>query len=188
MINMAMLSMGTLVAFISLAQLFLQPLLNILITITQYILLKLYLTRINEILSINDETKYLEKNTIENVKEISVQNICYRYSSFEPDILKGISFDVKSNQKIAIVGLNGSGKSTLLKCLAGLLQPINGKISINGINIDEIDAEDMRDKISYVNQQPLIFDATLRENITLNQTNFVEEDLKNVLKLQWLIN
>lgn len=183
MINSGELSMGVLVAFISLAQLFLQPLLNILTTITQYILLKLYLVRINEIISIKECEKGLQRNTINYISEISVKNVYYRYSSFEPDVLKDISFNLKLNQKVAIVGLNGSGKSTLLKCLAGLLQPTKGKIYINGIDIGQIDSNDLRDKMCYINQQPLIFDATLRENIILNNSNYDEEDLEEILKI-----
>lgn len=183
MVNLNLVSMGTVIAFLSLAQLFLQPLLNLLTTIAQFIMLKLYLKRINEILSIDDTKKNANKNIGDRIQEISVENIFFRYSTFEPDVLKGICITIEPNQKIAIVGLNGSAKSTLLKCIGGLLWPGQGEICINGVNIDEINPDELKGKISYVNQEPVIFNASLRENITLNDNEYTEEYLQEILKI-----
>lgn len=167
----------------SLAQLFLQPLLNILSTIVQYVMIKLYLERINEILAIDNSEKCGEKNIGNDIQGIAVENVFFRYSAFEPDILKGVCIDLKAKQKIAIVGLNGSGKSTLLKCIGGLLYPTQGKISINDVSINEIASNDLRSKISYINQEPVIFNASLRENIILNNNDYDEDYLQEVLRI-----
>lgn len=149
--------MGTVVAFLSLVQLFVQPLLNLLTTMAQFIMLKLYLKRINEILAIDDAKNNADKNIGDKIQEISVKNVFFRYSTFEPDVLKGVCITIESNQKIAIVGLNGAAKSTLLKCIGGLLWPIQGKICINGVSLTEINPDELRGEISYVNQEPVIF-------------------------------
>ena len=170
-------------AFLSLSQLFLQPLLNMLSTIVQYVMIKLYLERINEILAIDNSEEYGEKNIGNDIQGIAVENVFFRYSAFEPDILKGICINLKAKQKIAIVGLNGSGKSTLLKCLGGLLRPTQGKILINDVSINEIALNDLRSKISYINQEPVIFNASLRENIILNNNDYDEDYLQEVLRI-----
>ncbi|MGN8786588.1 peptidase domain-containing ABC transporter, partial [Blautia sp. HCP3S3_D9] len=175
MVNCDLISAGTVVAFLSLAQLFLQPLLNILSTIVQYVMIKIYLERINEILAIDNSEKCGEKNIGNDIQGIAVENVFFRYSAFEPDILKGVCIDLKAKQKIAIVGLNGSGKSTLLKCIGGLLYPTQGKISINDVSINEIASNDLRSKISYINQEPVIFNASLRENTSVY--NFINDRL-----------
>ena len=90
MVNLSLVSMGTVVAFLSLVQLFVQPLLNLLTTMAQFIMLKLYLKRINEILAIDDAKNNADKNIGDKIQEISVKNVFFRYSTFEPDVLKGV--------------------------------------------------------------------------------------------------
>lgn len=85
--------------------------------------------RINEILAIDDAKNNADKNIGDKIQEISVKNVFFRYSTFEPDVLKGVCITIESNQKIAIVGLNGAAKSTLLKCIGGLLWPIQNIFS-----------------------------------------------------------
>lgn len=183
MVNLSLVSMGTVVAFLSLVQLFVQPLLNLLTTMAQFIMLKLYLKRINEILAIDDAKNNADKNIGDKIQEISVKNVFFRYSTFEPDVLKGVCITIESNQKIAIVGLNGAAKSTLLKCIGGLLWPIQGKICINGVSLTEINPDELRGEISYVNQEPVIFNASLRDNITLNDNDYNEDYLQEILRI-----
>ena len=183
MVNLSLVSMGTVVAFLSLVQLFVQPLLNLLTTMAQFIMLKLYLKRINEILAIDDAKNNADKNIGDKIQEISVKNVFFRYSTFEPDVLKGVCITIESNQKIAIVGLNGAAKSTLLKCIGGLLWPIQGKICINGVSLTEINPDELRGEISYVNQEPAIFNASLRDNITLNDNDYNEDYLQEILRI-----
>ena len=73
MVNLSLVSMGTVVAFLSLVQLFVQPLLNLLTTMAQFIMLKLYLKRINEILAIDDAKNNADKNIGDKIQEISVK-------------------------------------------------------------------------------------------------------------------
>ena len=147
------------------------------------ILRLLYLKRINEILAIDDAKNNADKNIGDKIQEISVKNVFFRYSTFEPDVLKGVCITIESNQKIAIVGLNGAAKSTLLKCIGGLLWPIQGKICINGVSLTEINPDELRGEISYVNQEPVIFNASLRDNITLNDNDYNEDYLQEILRI-----
>ena len=65
----------------------------------------------------------------------------------------------------------------------GLLWPIQGKICINGVSLTEINPDELRGEISYVNQEPVIFNASLRDNITLNDNDYNEDYLQEILRI-----
>ena len=80
-------------------------------------------------------------------------------------MLKGLSFAVKSCQKIGIVGRTGAGKSTIQAALARLVELSGGKIMIDGIDIAKLDLSLLREKITFIPQDPCLFTGTLRYNI-----------------------
>ena len=84
---------------------------------------------------------------------------------------------------IAIVGSSGSGKSTLLDILSNLIDPLEGKILINGINLKNIKTETYQKKLGYMNQEPIIFHDTVRNNISFFDKSAQEDKLVNSLKL-----
>eukprot|EP00944_MAST-04C_sp_MAST-4C-sp1_P005346 g5346.t1 len=82
-----------------------------------------------------------------------------------PDILKSISFSIKSREKIGIVGRTGSGKSTLLVTLFRIVEPRAGKITIDDIDISALGLEQLRSKLGIIPQDPVLFSGTLRHNL-----------------------
>ena len=82
-----------------------------------------------------------------------------------PDILKTISFDIKSREKIGIVGRTGSGKSTLLVTLFRIVESPGSQIIIDGIDISTIGLEQLRSKLGIIPQDPVLFSGTLRHNL-----------------------
>ena len=89
-----------------------------------------------------------------------------KYRKDLPDVLKGVSFRVRNNEKIGIVGRTGSGKSTLFLALTKLID-VNSKSSIfiNGIDTQKMNVRDIRSLISVIPQNPFLFKGTLRQNI-----------------------
>lgn len=83
-----------------------------------------------------------------------------------PFSLKNINLTIKRGEKVAIVGQIGSGKTTLLNLIAQMLLPKNGEIFVNGINANRIALSSIRDKIGYIQQEPLIFSETVKNNIS----------------------
>jgi len=82
---------------------------------------------------------------------ISLRNVGFRYGGPEsPAILEGISLDVPAGCSVAIVGRSGSGKTTLVKCLAGLLEPTDGTILYDGVDLKTLNYRDLRRQIGFV--------------------------------------
>ena len=82
-------------------------------------------------------------------------------------VLKGISFDIKPNELVGLIGLNGAGKSTTIKHIIGLMEPKDGRIAINGKTIAE-DRDSYRKKFTYIPETPILYDElTLEEHLRL---------------------
>lgn len=102
---------------------------------------------------------------------ISLQDVSFRYEGTEaeghqrPLALKGVSLDVRFGEVVAVVGGNGSGKSTLLSLLPRFMDPGEGRILIDGVDIRELRTRDLRSQIGLVTQETLLFNDTIFENI-----------------------
>jgi ATP-binding cassette subfamily B protein len=110
---------------------------------------------------------------------VRFDNLRFRYGGPEaPMILDGISFDVPPGRTVAIVGRSGSGKTTLIKCLAGLLEPTEGTILYDGIDLKTLSYRDLRRHIGFVLQENFLFDDTIARNIAFGDD---EPDMDRVL-------
>ena len=112
---------------------------------------------------------------------ISFSNIDFSYPNTEEKIFNHLSLKVQKGEKIAIVGMSGSGKSTLLNLLLRFYDVTSGHISIDNQDIQVISAESLYNLMTIVQQDVYIFDATLRENITLNQS-FTDGEIKKAVQ------
>lgn len=93
-------------------------------------------------------------------------------------ILEDITFDVPAGKMVAIVGRSGSGKTTLIKCLSGLLEPTNGTILYDGVDMKRLSYHDLRRKIGFVLQENYLFDETIARNIAFGED---EPDMDRVI-------
>lgn len=107
--------------------------------------------------------------------DIEMQNIKVMYG--DKPALKNISFKIAAGSKTAIIGPTAAGKSQLLYLLTGLIQPNEGKILFDGININDYIKESFQSQIGFVFQDSVIFNMSLRENIAFNEK--VTEELMN---------
>lgn len=103
-----------------------------------------------------------------NVKLNKIDNICFRNVTFtypgnETPALRNVSFEVKTGDKVYLVGFNGSGKSTIVKLLCGFYDPDDGDILINGLPMNEYDVKSLRNSISAVFQDYVTYSLSLRE-------------------------
>jgi ABC-type multidrug transport system fused ATPase/permease subunit len=118
---------------------------------------------------------------------IEFKNVSFKYPDIEniktKKILNGTSLYIKPGSKIAIYGKSGSGKSTLIKLLLGFYELDSGSITINGVNIKDIEIEELRKNISVVNQNIKLFDKTIFENMIYgsNDDNISEEDIEQII-------
>ncbi|PTH52684.1 multidrug ABC transporter ATP-binding protein [Staphylococcus arlettae] len=94
---------------------------------------------------------------------VKVENLTGGYG--KTPVINNINFELKSGEIVGLIGLNGAGKSTTIKHMLGLLNPMQGKLSISNIDINE-DVENYRKKLSYIPESPVIYDElTLQEHI-----------------------
>jgi ATP-binding cassette subfamily B protein len=101
---------------------------------------------------------------------ISFRNLGFRYGGPEsPAILEGIRFEVAAGKRIAIVGRSGSGKTTLAKCMAGLLEPTEGTILYDGLDLKTLNYRDLRQRIGFVLQENHLFADTIARNIAFGE-------------------
>jgi ABC-type multidrug transport system fused ATPase/permease subunit len=113
---------------------------------------------------------------------LQVENLWFGYDVNKP-VIRGASFDIKAGKSVAIVGQTGSGKSTLWRVICGLYMPAKGSVEINGIPVNEIELESFRKSISVVQQENAIFNATIRQNITLWDDSLPAGQLDEILRI-----
>ena len=117
---------------------------------------------------------------------IVVQDLVLRYSPDAPDVLKEISFDVPPGAKIAIVGPTGSGKSSLFQALQRLVEPRSGRIIIDGQDLSKVDLHDLRSRLYFVPQDPVILSGTLRSVLDV-MNEFTDEEIYASLRAVRLV-
>lgn len=127
----------------------------------------LYISLLKDFLEEIDETENVDEGVnIDSINKIEFRNVGYTYPEDKFSI-RNISFTLKPGERIAIFGRNGSGKSTLFKILCGLYKPNEGKILINGIDINNISLKSYRKRISVLFQDFLKYEGTIIENVIL---------------------
>lgn len=138
------------------------------------------LTKIINILTRpSEEKRYLSVRTyktLDSIDDIWIKDLRFSYRD-KGDILRGIDATFTKGKMYAIVGFSGEGKSTLLDLMVSMRMPKSGNILFNGVETEDIDPKILRDKIGYVNQEPLIFHDTLRENVTFFKKDVSQQDI-----------
>jgi len=114
-------------------------------------------------------------------QSISYEDVSLDYGAHK-SVLRGISFRVEKNQHIALVGPSGSGKTSIVNLLVRLYTPTHGHVLIDGFPIETFDLTFLRERIGIVNQEPIIFNTTVKENILMAKPHASEEELMQAVK------
>ena len=113
----------------------------------------------------------------ERVKgEVVYRQVCFEYPGADAVALENVSFEVSAGQMVALVGASGSGKTTTASLLARFYLPTSGEILVDGVNINEYRLQNLRSHLSYVSQETILFDDSIRNNIAYGQSGSVDED------------
>ena len=115
--------------------------------------------------------------------EIIFNNVTYVYENNNIKVLDNFSMTISSGHKVAIVGSSGAGKTTFLRLLMRLFNITSGEITIDGVDISKISQENLRESISFVPQDPVLFHRTLMENIRYGRRNASDEEVLNAAHL-----
>ena len=113
--------------------------------------------------------------------DIILSNVAYK-NALNKEIFKSANLKIPFGQSIGIYGSSGSGKSTLLNIIRGKLSPTSGKLSIGNWYPSEIDPDSLAKIISYVSQEPLIVDGTIKENLLMINPKFNDEEIINACR------
>ncbi len=139
--------------------------------------------RINIIL--NAENNITEKKNAEEIKtfekKIEFLNVSFAYEN--TFVLKNINLEVKKGQTVALVGQSGSGKSTMVDLIPRFYDVTEGEIKIDGKNIKDLKIKSLRNLMGNVNQDPVLFNDTIRNNIAFGTEDVPEDKIKEAAKI-----
>lgn len=114
--------------------------------------------------------------------DILIKDLSFRYSENSKEVLKNINLSVKKGETIGIIGTIGSGKTTLMNLLTKLYSVPNGKIMIDGKDINEIPVETLRNNICYISQDNFLFSSTIKNNVSLFKDDYEEDEISDSTK------
>jgi ATP-binding cassette subfamily B protein len=168
-------TLGSYYAFFSYLGMIIYPLMDIpmlLVTLTQACVAIDRLEDLEKAERAYQETDAEGCMPIEDLDKIEFDKVSFKHSTLEareddsePFSFDNLSFKIHKGENVAVVGQIGSGKTTLLNLLSGMMKPDSGKILVNGVSLEEIDKQSFRDKIGYIQQEPVIFSETIQTNI-----------------------
>lgn len=123
-------------------------------------------------------------NELKNVKgEIYFDHVTYVYENNNQKVFDDFSLIIPAGQKVALVGSSGAGKSTFVRLLMRLFDLRDGKILVDGVDIKDVTQENLREKIGFVPQDPVLFHRSLMENIRYGRRNATDEEVMKAANL-----
>lgn len=137
---------------------------------------------------INDDKFKKEHFGLKHIKKINgdfeFKNVSFSYK--DKNVLNKLSFKIKANETVAFVGKSGSGKTTIFNLLCKMYDISSGAITIDGIDINELDKESIRGNITIISQNPYIFNMSIRDNLKLVKANLIDSEMKKACKIACL--
>lgn len=144
------------------------------------------LERINDLFAIVPEDNSGTGKKVARLKgDIEFRNVTFAYHGSEP-VLKDISLQIRSGERIAIVGPSGVGKTSFLSLILGFYKPATGQIFFDGLPVDEYEIGSLRRRIGYVSQQPRLLAGSILENLRYGNPDIAAEKLKQIAEIAGL--
>lgn len=170
-------SIGNIFSFIIIVKLFFSPVLNLLHTILSFQDCRISYQRYFEYYK---QPSKFNKN-FSFMSSLTISNLSYTYMNDNKKIFDSVSMVLEKDQLIVIKGHSGIGKTTLLRLVARFLQPQEGSIKIDNIDIHDIDTYQYFHNIGFLPQNPIIFNASIRDNLILDQ-QYTNQEIIDVLE------
>jgi len=130
-----------------------------------------------------EKERFGKENYANIVGKIQFENVSFKYQTSNNHIIEDINFTIQPNTKNAIVGQSGAGKSTIFKLLLKEYDNYSGIIKFDGRNIKDFNEKSFRNSISVVNQEPVLFNMSIKENLLMVNEKATEENIINACKL-----
>lgn len=178
-------TVGDFVAFNGYIGMFVGPVSWIPSVISRYKRAGLSYKRLDKVFSLEKEkisVRKDKKGDKDILGNIEIKNLTFNYPEHLETVLNNINVSVNKGEMLGIIGTIGSGKTTLMNLLLRLYPVQNGKILIDGQDINDIPLETLRDNICYITQDNFLFSTTLKENVKLFKDGFEDEEVKESTK------
>ena len=114
---------------------------------------------------------------------VTFESVGFAYEDEAGEVLRGVSFDVEAGSRVALVGISGAGKTTVTSLVARLYDPQEGRVLIDGEDVRDFTLKSLRDSITFVPQDPMLFRATVAENIAYGRPGASREEIEVVAEL-----
>jgi len=114
---------------------------------------------------------------------VTFESVGFAYEDEAGEVLRGVSFDVEAGSRVALVGISGAGKTTVTGLVARLYDPQEGRVLIDGEDVRDFTLKSLRDSITFVPQDPMLFRATVAENIAYGRPGASREEIEVVAEL-----
>ncbi|MBN1150621.1 ABC transporter ATP-binding protein [candidate division WOR-3 bacterium] len=141
--------------------------------------------RIREILSIPLNDKKPDSSFTIKRGKVKIRGLVFSHEK-DTTLLNGLDLDIYEGETLGIIGLTGSGKTTLLNLISGFYTASKGIIEIDGNDIESIPKKELREKISVVFQNPVLFKMTVRDNITFSSEKIKDDELEDISEISEL--
>ncbi|MGQ9596930.1 MAG: ABC transporter ATP-binding protein [Thermoproteota archaeon] len=176
-------SLGQLVTFAMYLGMLVWPIMLIGFVLSRYAEAMVSARKVFEILDTEPEVKEKPEATeLKFVKgAVSLRNVVFEYDRDKP-VLKGMSFEVKPGEKVALVGATGSGKSTIIKLIPRFYDPQEGYVLIDGVDVRDVKISSLRKNVGIVHQDVFLFPTSIRENIAYGKPNATQEEIERAAK------
>ncbi|MGT2743277.1 peptide cleavage/export ABC transporter ComA [Streptococcus plurextorum] len=178
-------TLGQLITFNTLLVYFTNPLENMINLQTKWQTAQVANNRLNEVYLV--ESEFTDNKVVTDLSlvsgDIDVKGVSYRYG-YGADVLSDINLTIKKGSKVSFVGLSGSGKTTLAKMLVNFFDAYKGNISLNNVDITQMDKQALRQHINYLPQQPYVFNGTILDNLLLGaKEGTTQEDVLRAVEI-----
>jgi ATP-binding cassette subfamily B protein len=150
--------------------------------IAQYQEARASLDKLDEVLAIAPEPKPENPVTITALRRVAFEDVSFTYPSAATPALEAVDLEIRAGETVAFVGPSGSGKTSLVKLLVGLYRPTTGRLTVNGTDIQDIDAAHLRARIGLVTQETQLFAGTIRENLLFVNPTATDAECIEVLR------
>ena len=175
-------TIAAVIGFIQMAQMLFRPLRQIADKFNQ---LQMGIVAGERVFGVMDTDSFIDKTGAVKANDlrgdINFKDVHFSYIEGE-EVLKGISFDVKKGETVAIVGATGAGKSTIINLINRFYEIDSGFINVDNVSVKEYDLASLRKKIAIVLQDVFLFSDTIYNNITLKNNNITIEEVKEAAK------
>lgn len=182
------LSIGEMIAVFGYLWFMMGPVQELLSVQVSYYGAKAALARINQLLDCEEEVSHsarMQGFVDHSTVDIRLDQVSFAYQDEGDPVLDQVSLHILAGEQVALVGVSGAGKSTLVQLLLGLYAPSQGDICFGGVSVSDLGFEQVRANVGVVLQQPMLFNDSLRHNLTLG-ASFDDADLWQVLEIAQL--